>query len=219
MTQQEISDKIATFFERYPRHEFDKQQIIIRAGQAQGDVFYIAKGRVNQYDITPSGNEVVVNVFKPGAYFPMSSAINDIPNIYFFEASIKTVIFKAPAHDAVAFVKNNPDVMFDLLSRVYKGADGILRRMAHLMGGDAESRLLFELLNAARRFGQSRPDGSVHVTLNEGDLGRHAGLARETVSRCLQDLKTRGLIAVGVGRSGITIRDMSQLEKKLGAAL
>jgi CRP-like cAMP-binding protein len=213
----DVSQKITEFFKSYPLRTFEKRQLLVRAEESLPGVFYIVEGRVSQYDITPSGNEVVVNVFKPGAFFPMSWAINNTPNHYFFEASAQVTAHVAPPADAVQFLKDNPDVTFDLLGRVYRGVDGVLRRMAHLMGGDAKSRLLFELLNAANRFGEVQPDGSIHVTLKESDVARHSGLARETVNRTMQALKAAGLVEVT--RGGIAIKDIRQLESMLGAAL
>ena len=209
-----IKSKITGFFTQYPLRTFDKRQLLIRAESPVDYVFYIVEGRVSQYDITRSGNEVVVNVFKPGAFFPMSSAINKTPNHYFFEASIETVAHTIPIADAVQFVKDNPDIQFDLLARVYRGTDGILRRMAHLMGGDAKTRLVFELLNAAYRFGDQHTDNSIVIRLSESDLGRHSGLARETISRLMQSLKADGLIEIGP--HGIVLKDIRRLEAQLG---
>jgi len=211
------SQKVADFFQKYPLRTFDKRHLLARAEEPLPGVFYVVEGRVSQYDITPSGNEVVVNVFKPGAFFPMSWALNDTVNHYFFEASTKVTTHVAPAADAVQFLKNNPDVTFDLLSRVYRGVDGVLRRMAHLMGGDTHSRLLFELLNAAYRFGEQQPDGSIFIALKESDIARHSGLARETVNRTMQHLKKDGLVTVA--HAGVTITDIKQLENRLGTTL
>lgn len=213
----DTATKITDFFSKYPIRTFDKRQLLVRAEESLPGVFFIVEGRVSQYDITSSGNEVVVNVFKPGAFFPMSWAINNTSNPYFFEASTPVTVHIAPATETVQFLKDNPDVMFDLLSRVYRGVDGVLRRMAHLMGGDAKSRLLFELLNAAYRFGEPQANGSILITLRENDLARHSGLARETVNRCIQDLKTAGLVIVT--REGITIKNLQQLEGQLGTSL
>lgn len=213
----DIRTKVAAFFMQYPLRTFDKREIIVRSEAELPGVFYIVEGRVSQYDITPSGNEVVVNVFKPGAFFPMSSAINSTPNHYFFEASAKVAAYVVPAADAVQFLKDNPDITFDLLSRVYRGVDGVLRRMAHLMGGDSKSRLLFELVNAAYRFGEPQTDGTIFVNLKEGDLARHSGMARETINRALQNLKIAGLIKID--RNGMTIKNLHELENMLGTSL
>ena len=176
-------------------------------------IFYIIEGRVSQYDITSGGTEVVVNVFKPPAFFPMSWAVNNTPNTFFFEASTRVVAYVAPPHDVVRFLRANPAITFDLLARVYRGTDGLLRRMAHLMGGDAQSRLLFELLNAAYRFGELQEDGKTFVPIKETDLARHSGLARETVNRNLQTLKKAGLL--DVTHRGFTILDLADLEARL----
>lgn len=213
----DTKEKVAKFFEQYPVRAYSKGELLLQAEEPVHSVFYILEGRISQYDIAPNGNEVVVNVFKPGAFLPMSSAINDIANHYFFEASLKTSVRIAPKTDVVRFLREDPDVMFDLLARVYRGVDGVLRRMAHLMGGDAQSRLVFEILNASYRFGEQRADGTTFVAITESELAKRSGLARETISRLLQDLKAEGLIATV--RAGMVVGKLSDLEARLGTSL
>lgn len=210
-----LKQKIQAFFSAYPAREYTKGQILIQPEQPLQYVFYITGGIVREYDITPKGNEVVVNIFKPGAFFPMSMAINGGGNPYVFEAHTTVTAHVVPPTVAVQFLHDNPDVAFNLLSRVYKGTDGVLRRMAHLMGGDTKQRLIFELLNAAYRFGQTPDQNFAVIPFKEGDLAKHTGLARETVSRHLQNLKAKGLITIGT--KGITIADIKALNDSLGS--
>lgn len=212
-----IAERVSKFFAKYPLQTFDKRQLLLRPDAELPGVFYLADGRVSQYDVTPSGSEVVVNVFKPGTFFPMSAAINQTPNHYFFEASTAISVHVAPVADVVQFLHDEPGVTFDLLSRVYRGVDGVLRRMAHLMGGDAKTRLLFELLNTAHRFGEPGSDGSVTLVLTESELARYSGLTRETVSRTLRAFKSSGLVRVGNGR--ITLSSTQAIETALGNGL
>jgi CRP/FNR family transcriptional regulator len=211
-----VQQKVATFFANYPEQRFAKRQIIIQAGEQPVYVFYLLEGRVSQYDISSTGSEVVVNVFKPPAFFSMAWAINRSPNQYFFEAATDVVVRQAPPDDVVAFLHQEPDVLFDLLSRVYRGTDGILRRIAHLIGGDAKSRLVFEIINSAQRFGVEN-GGGVHIPLKEGDLARHSGMARETVSRVVQQLKKSGLVKVD--RNGMSVPSIERLQDELGTNL
>lgn len=210
----DIPENVQTFFSSYPARSFARGGIIIHAEEEPRGVFYVESGRVSQYDIAPNGNVVIVNTFKSGAFFPMSWAINHEPNHFFYEASTGTTVREASAKNTVAFIRENPDVLFDLLSRVYRGTEGMLRRTAHLMGGDAKTRLQFELLNAAYRFGEVQPDGSVFVPLKESDLARHSGLARETINRNLKALKLSGLVEVT--RKGFIVPDIAQMETSLG---
>lgn len=209
-----ITGTVADFFVVFPLRTFDRQQLLIRPEQPLPGVFYLLEGLVDQYDVTPAGNEVVVNIFKPGAFFPMSAVLNGTPNEYFFEARTSVKVRVAPPPAVIRFLHDNPEVAFDLLKRVYRGTDGVLRRMSHLMGGDARHRLLFEIVNAAYRFGKMQSDGTLLITLSESNLGRQSGLARETVNRTLQTLKTTGL--VDVAKNGIRITDLKQLEALLG---
>ena len=210
----DVQQKIQTFFEAHPKRNYVKGQVLIQPERSLQHVLYLVAGIVRQYDITPSGNQVVVNIFKPGAFFPMSLAINGGVNPYVFEAHTDVTVHVAAPNDAVRFLQENPDVTFNLLSRVYKGTDGVLRRMAHLMGGNTRNRLVFELLNAAYRFNNTDDNKHILIPFNEGDLAKHSGLARETVSRHIQQLKTDGLITVD--NSGIIITDTKALEDTLG---
>ena len=190
-----VAQKIETFFDAYPVRHYVRGQIVIDAHEAPSHVFHLLEGRVKQYDISYSGDEVVLNVFKPPAFFPMSYAINQTPNTYFYEVETAAELQLAPGDAVVDFIKDNPDVLFDLLSRVYRGTDGLIGRLAHLMAGSARSRILNVLLIECRRFGTPRGQGTA-ITLTESDIGAHAGLARETVSREIRKLKDEGLVAV-----------------------
>ncbi|HEY8992874.1 MAG TPA: Crp/Fnr family transcriptional regulator [Candidatus Microsaccharimonas sp.] len=210
----DIPKKVEDFFNGYPKRTYPKDQIVIFSGESPEKVFYIVSGKITQYDISYRGDEVVTNIFKTPAFFPMSWAINGTPNTYFYKAEEETVIHVAPPDDVLAFLKQNPDVMYNLLSRVYKGVDGILARTVHLMSGSAKSRVIYELVIEARRFGEKGSDNSYTLNINETDLAAHAGLARETISREVKHLKERELIEVEHTR--LIVKDLPALEEQLG---
>ncbi|MGH7196416.1 MAG: Crp/Fnr family transcriptional regulator [Candidatus Saccharimonadales bacterium] len=210
-TQPAAAIKVKTFFADFPLRQYDKGNILVHAGDEPQGVFYLHKGQVRQYAINDRGDEIVVNVFKPGAFFLMSWAINKTPNRYFLDALEDVEVYVAPAERVVQFVQTNPDVLFDLLQRVYSGVDGILERMVLLMGGDARSRLMLELLISARRTGVPRGSNSHTVHLTESDLATRTGMSRETVSREMRHLKKTGLVEVAYKQ--ITLLDVRALEK------
>ncbi len=146
----------------------------------------------------------------------MSYAINKTPNKYFFEAETDVELRLAPVDDVVKFIEANHDVAYDLLARVYRGLDGILGRMAHLMSSSAKSRVMYELLIEGRRFGTKRGSQTA-VVLNEGDIGSRSGLARETVNREMQKLKKEGFISVASHE--IIIKDIENLSEAISAEL
>src|SRR3989338_3021834 len=148
-----VAEKLAAFFTKFKHQIYKKGEILVRADDDPPGIFYLKGGFVKEYAISKKGDELVVNVFKPVSFFPMSWAINNTKNMYFFEAVTNVEVWRSPKEEVIEFVKNNPDVLYDLLLRVYKGTDGILMRMTYLMAGNAYARLITEIIIHAKRFG------------------------------------------------------------------
>lgn len=211
---QTILDKINSHFSDSDTLTYSKGKIITLANQEPEGISLLLDGIVEQYDITPEGNKITVNIFKPPAFFPMSWAINRTPNTYFYAALTDIKIKQADADKTVVFLQNNIDVTFDLLSRVYRGTDALLKRLVLAASGIASSRLIFELLIESYRFGvdMDQKETTKVVKVRHSNLAARSGLARETVSRELHKLEKEKLITLT--KQGIVF-DIEQLEKRL----
>lgn len=201
-----IAEKLETFFTKHRHQIFRKGEILVRADDDPAGVFYLKEGIVKEYAISKKGDELIINVFKPIAFFPMSWAINNTPNQYFYEAITELNVWRAPKDRVIEFIKTNPDVLYDLTSRVFKGIDGMLTRMTYLMSGNAYARLVAELIIHAKRFG-------IANRISEKDLAASSGMTRETVSREMKILKDKGLITFN--KNILLIKDLKKLEGEL----
>lgn len=213
----EVEQKVREYFSQFPHRSYPKGQILVFADENPDHIFYLVTGKVRKYDVSYRGDELVVNVFKPGAFFPMSWAINRTGNKFFYKTEEETELHVVPADKALEFLQANPDVMLDLLSRLYRGMEGVLGRLVHLMSGTARSRLLYELIIECRRFGKADANGVYRLAVSEVDLAAHAGLSRETVSREIQKLKDVGLISLD-GKT-LQVHDTAALERLLGSSI
>lgn len=212
--EETISQKIEAFFKQYKKQTFRKGEIIIRADDDPAGIYLITEGIVKKYAISRRGEELIVNLFKQNAFFPMSWIMNKTHNTFFYEAMTDVTVWRAPGDDVVAFVKSEPDILYDLMQRVYRGTDGMLMRMVYLMSGSAYTRLITELLISARRFGvKDEKTGAVTITITEKDLGAQAGMTRETISREMKTLKAQGFLKFEKGK--LTINDLNKLEEQL----
>lgn len=209
-----IIEKLENFFRLYKKQEYREGDVLIRADEVPSGIFFLTDGIVKEYAISHKGEEVIVNIFKSGTFFPMSWAINRTKNKYFYEAITPVSLHIAPDDEVVTFIKDNPDIMYELLSRVYRGTDGILTRMVAFMSGDAYSRLITDLLIYVKRMGTIDKDKNNYtVAISEKDLGSMTGLARETISREMKHLKLKNLIEIR--RNSMTILDIKKLEAEL----
>lgn len=190
----EINNKLKVFFSQFAHKHLNKGEILIYSGTIPSSVFYLEKGYVKQYTINEKGTEIVLNIFKPYAYFPMSNAVNNTRSEYYFEADSEIDVWVAPVEKVIKFIQKNPEVLYDLLQRVFKGTDGLFQRMNYLMSGRAYFRLIIELLIQAKRFGEKIENDVYKIVFTEGDLAAYSGLTRETVSREMRVLKEKGLV-------------------------
>jgi CRP-like cAMP-binding protein len=192
----EIYQKLSGFFELYPERYYGKRQILIFGGEPPKCSYFLTAGQVRMYDITEHGNEIVVAIFRAPTIFPLSWVIANAPNAFYFQAATEVTVREAPPEDVYGFIKDNPDVMMDILTEIYVGVDNLRRRIAHFVGGDARTRLLFGLINETARFGEWQETGSYSVRISESELGTRVGLSRETVSREINKLKRLNLVNV-----------------------
>jgi CRP-like cAMP-binding protein len=210
--QAQIQDKLERFFAQFQHQHYKKGEILIRADEEPSGVFYLITGHVKEYAISTKGEEVVVNIFKPLSFFPMSWAINGTPNKYFFEAITDIEVKKTPKQQVVEFLREESDVVFDLLSRVYSGTDGLLLRLVYLMSGSANNRLATEIIILAKRLGKKNGE-QVEINISEKELAALSGMTRETVSRELKILRDHHLVQFDKGI--LTITNLTKLQEEL----
>jgi CRP-like cAMP-binding protein len=208
----EIQHKVLSFFDKYPTTTYSKGDIIIFAEQEPRGVLLLIDGIVEKFDIDTNGSKIVVNLYRPLSFFPMSWAINRTTNKFFYSAASEVTVRMGDPAEVVVFLKENPDVMLDLLSRVYKGTDGLLKRFSLAASGATINRLLLELLIEGYRFGLKLGDEKVQIKISQSTLSSRTGLARETISRELRALQAGNLI--NRTKDGIVI-DAKQFESRL----
>lgn len=217
-----IQEKLDRFFFQFKEQKYKKGEILVRAGDNPPGIFYLKTGSVKKYAISKKGDEVVVNIFKPISFFPMDFAINNTVNEYFYEAITESIVYKAPKEEVVSFIKREPEVLYNLLSRVYQGLEGMTGRMTYLMAGTAYERLIIELIIQAKRFGKktSGPgftldskDALIEIKISEKDLAAQSGMTRETVSREMRILKEKNLVTFN--KNSLIINNLKKLEDEL----
>lgn len=209
-----ISKKLDKFFAGYKLQKYKKGEILIRAEEDISAVFYLKEGVVKRYAVSPQGKELILNIYKPVSFFPMDLILNNAKNNHYYEAVTGLVVWKAPKEKIIEFIKSEPDILLDLLSRVYKGLAGFFLRMEYLMAGSARSSLVAELLIYAKRFGEKKGSSTrVKLKITEKELASQSGITRETVNREFKKLKEKKLINFHKGI--LTIHNLPQLESEL----
>lgn len=211
---QPIIQKLDKLFVPYPSAQFRKGSIIITAGKEPSGVFYIQKGVVRKYWISENGEEMTLNLYKAHTFIPMSWAIGNIPVIHFYEAMTDVTAKRVPKQDVLKFIHDEPDILYNLLQRIFVGMEGLWMQLKSINAGNSYAKLAASLFILAKRFGIETKKGTlIDLEMSGQDLAHYASMSRETVSRELQKLKKEKIVSFDKGE--ITIVDLGKLESAL----
>lgn len=211
-----VQRKIIDFFTAHPLLLYKKGEMILRADDSPHGVSYIEKGVVRQYSINGSGETLMLQFYRPGAFFPMTWVVNDTPNRYFFEAATEVTIRRAPQAEMKKFLETNPDVFKDFMARLLLGITGLWSRIEHLVLESAYAKTILLMLYYAQKFGKKEAKGiALEVSPTHKEISAWIGTTRETASLQIEALKKQKLV-ITRGRQ-LIIPSLSALEKELSS--
>ncbi|MBI2641680.1 Crp/Fnr family transcriptional regulator [Candidatus Roizmanbacteria bacterium] len=200
-----ITGETEKFFSRFDLKRFSKGTRLINPEQKLSQVYFLKKGFAREYAISPQGNELTLHIFAPGSFFPMTWTIANIDNRYFYEAVTPLEIYSAPPSKVLEFLKNRPEILFDLTRRILIGLDKLLLRTEYLAFNRAEARICSMLLYLSRHFDE--------LPFTHSEIASFAAVSRETASRTLEKLQKRAIIWYKSRR--IVIKNKEELKKLL----
>lgn len=182
--------KVLRFFKAYSRFAYRKGHLLIKDSFLTPDiVYFLEKGQVAQIKRTKDKKEIILNIFKPGSFFPLIFALGNMNNSFDFEALSPIEVRSAPLKDVILFLQKNPDVMYDFINRLSRGTVGLLNHLTALISHEAEEQIIFALTVYVKRFGKK--EGKLYridLALTHKGIANHLGLSRETVTRELKKL-------------------------------
>ncbi|MCX6791464.1 MAG: Crp/Fnr family transcriptional regulator [Candidatus Gottesmanbacteria bacterium] len=209
-----VTKTLETFFGKFTRLKYGKGVIILRAEDAPRGVMYLKRGYVRQYMVDESGTILMLHIFKPNSFFPMTWVVNDEPNRYYLEAVTPVELWRAPKKAVREFLHDNPLVVYDLVRRLLLGLCGCRHRIEHLVTGTAYKKTVLLLLYLARSLGEKEVSAIVlPVPVTHWEIAAWIGTTRETASLQVAILKKLGLIHCR--RRQLVIPSLKRLETEI----
>lgn len=208
------TQKLENFFEKRKPFYYKKGETILHRGDLPQGVLFLKSGYARLESISKEGKEMTLVIYQPGELFPVVWAFfGQKPSIYNLEALTNCEIVRAPREEFLDFIKENPDVLFDVTKHIITRFQLALKRMEYLAFGNASSKLASILLICGRNYGVTK-DGQteLQIPLTHKDIANLVGVTRETVSIELKKFDRRGLI--GYSKKLIILRDINALEQE-----
>lgn len=190
-----IDAKVDLFFKKYKHIEFKKGDFILEPKESIPFVFYLEKGLVKQFSYSEEGKEITIHVFEKGSYFPIMLVLSNAQNTYYFQADSEVEVYRAPTNEVIDFLKNEPEIVFDLATRFAIALSKMSQRLQNLLSLNSFSKVVSILLYLASRFGKSNKNQVViEQAFTHHDIATWTGITRETASRSMEKLAKMGII-------------------------
>ena len=196
------------------RRTFGRGEIVFHQLDPADSLHLVAGGRFAVRRTTPLGEDALLAIRGPGAYFGELALVS---------GGVRSATVQAlEASETLAVYRTD----FDDLRRRYPQVDKVLvlmladelRRMDELLSEafyvSAERRVLRRLLEVSEAYGGAVP--GVAVPLTQEQLAALAGTSRATVNAVLSAERQRGTLSLGRGRT--TLDDPDALARRAGVA-
>lgn len=209
-----MAGRLEEFIQKYPKKNFKKGQEIILPGDKNDNVYYLISGHVASYALDEEGNEITLNIYKPGNIFPISEVLADRINDFYFEALDGVEVHAIPSLIFLNYIKRDQEMLFELTKNLSIGLEGFMIRTLYLIRSDARQKVASALVMMGRRFGKPVTDkNSLRINLPQTheDISRLAGVSRETVSIEMKKMQKEGTIE-RVGKHTL-IKDFGKLKE------
>lgn len=164
--------------------ERPKQTTLFREGEPGEAMYLLARGRVSLHKITPDGREIVIKIIKPGEVF--AEAILFEKKFYPVTAVALTdvLVFRLLRRDLLNLLRQE-DFRNDFIAMLLRKQRYLADKIQQLTSQDVEQRLRAFLIE---QYGE-RPH--INIEINKKQLAAAIGATPETLSRLLQNLKSR----------------------------
>jgi CRP/FNR family transcriptional regulator, cyclic AMP receptor protein len=173
-------------------------EVLFRPGDSGDGCYRVDDGLLKVTVMSRSGTERILAFFGQGAIVGELAIIDGLPRSTWAVAVRDTVLsFLNRAGFEEVFAKKHPQLCQSLLTLLAKGVRKRDRMVAATSFLTLEGRIAQTLLELADHFGQEVGPGRIVIRqkIRQRDLAAMAGIARENVTRVLNDWERRKLVS------------------------
>jgi CRP/FNR family transcriptional regulator, cyclic AMP receptor protein len=204
-------EQCGLLLDRHRESSHAADQVFVLEQDWGESLFLLRAGMAKVRTFTPDGVEVVLSVLGEGEVFGEMAALEGAARAADVVALTPVTVLRLRGGPFAALLGQQVDFAL-ALARLEAARLRDLNLRFALQSGDATSRLLAALVYLAQRSSPLNDPQALIPPLAQRELGLLAGLSRETASRTLSKLRSRGSVAEEQG--GLRIVDLEPLVKR-----
>ena len=186
---------VGAFISQAHKRSLPPKHTLIHAGDEPESLYLILEGSVSVLLEDSDGREMVLSYLSPGEFFGENCLFSSRDTRgAIVRTRGPTLVAEMSSASFRAFVRDNPEFMFEFAGQLAQRLRAVSQRIANLTFLDVAGRLTHTLLDLSRK-----PDALPHprgvvVRISRMELARHIGCSREMAGRALKKLRNDGLV-------------------------
>lgn len=190
---------------------YHKKDVIFEEGSPPDYFYTIAAGRVKIFKMTPSGKDVVLEIFGPGDPFGAVAVYEGRPFPASAVALEDTTCIQIPRQAFFSLLEQYPTLVRGLLLGLTRRLVELTNRMTELTGGRVEPRFARLFLKLAQEEGRLAKGGTfIPLPLSRQELADMTGTTIETCIRIMSRWGKQGIVRTE--KNGFLVLDVKALE-------
>ncbi|HMT28316.1 MAG TPA: Crp/Fnr family transcriptional regulator [Bacteroidia bacterium] len=191
--------------------QFQKKQIIHRAGFTPTGLFIINKGKVKIYKISDSSREIIIHIAGEGEMVGYSALMRHSEYHFWAETIEKTEMSFLPKKNFFECIENNPHFSVSLMKLFACQFDAVMDKMVDILSDQVRKRTAKTLLWLMETHGLDEDLKTIKITLSRNDLAHLVATNTETLVRTLTELSKDKVIELK--RKKIVIMNLEELNR------
>lgn len=190
---------------------YQKGEILVHEGDRAEGFTVIQKGSAKAYRLNADGREQILYIFPINDYYGARFLLTEEEVPYTVEALEECEVCILSKEQFSTLLYTQPEVAIEIIEAMANRMRVLESAMQSMGGRNADLRIASLLIEFRRPYG-AVVDGHtvINLPLSREGLANYLGLARETLSRKLNELEEEGIITL-IGARSVRIDDAERL--------
>lgn len=200
---------LKVYFETHGKaFNFEQGDVIYDEGQNSNHIFMIHQGVVKCHKFDEQGKELTTALYNAPDIFGYTSFNQNISYQETATAIRQATLYGLSKDQLKHVLDTNQNVTLELIEMLTDDLKGVKDQLLQMAYSSVKRKTASTILKFAEKLNHKPGDP---IKISRSDLASVAGIATETLIRCLSDFKKEGLIEID-GRN-IKIKDIDELQE------
>jgi CRP/FNR family transcriptional regulator, cyclic AMP receptor protein len=188
---------------------YKRKETVFQQGSPATMVYAVKSGMIETSCLNQGGREVTLSIRGPGESFGYSEAVLGGPRTRQAGVLQDAEIWKMASDQFMEMIAGRPDILLAMLGSALHRVTRSSEMRADLRGSSASIRVGYVLSRLAASTDELATAGTPELCITHEELSRVCDLSRQTVSKVLETMQRRDIVALGL--RSIRVLDRARL--------